>query len=145
MVLTSMLIQGPTLMPLARKLGLAAPLAERARIPLELEVTSASRNQEMFEFEVPPDAPFAGTPIAALGLPPGVLVLLIRRDDEFLQPHGDTEVRVSDGLLIMGDHEAMAEVHSRFFPSVEYQPVRSYEEIRHSMPPLKHFRDYLKR
>ena len=84
MVLTSMLVQGPTLMPLARRLGLAAPLTERARIPLELEVTSASRNQEMFEFEVPPDAPFAGTAIAALGLPPGVLVLLLRRDDEFL-------------------------------------------------------------
>ena len=145
MVLTSMLIQGPTLMPLARKLGLAAPLTERARIPLELEVTSASRNQEMFEFEVPPDAPFAGTPIASLGLPAGVLVLLIRRRDEFLQPHGGTEVRVGDGLLIMGDHEAMAEVHRRFFPSAEYQPVRSYEEIRHSMPPLKHLRDYLKR
>ena len=144
MVLTSMLVQGPTLMPLARRLGLAAPLTERARIPLELEVTSASRNQEMFEFEVPADAPFAGTAIAALGLPSGVLVLLLRRNDEFLQPHGDTEVRVGDGLLFMGDHHAMEEVHRRFFPSTEYQPVRSYEEIRHSMPLLKRFHDYLR-
>ena len=88
--------------------------------------------------------PFADTAIAALGLPPGVLVLLIRRRDEFLQPHGDTEVKVGDGLLIMGDHRAMEEVHQRFFASVEYQPVRSYEEIRHSMPPLPRLRDYLK-
>ena len=145
MVLTSMLVQGPTLMPLARLLGLAAPLAEHPRIPLELEVTSGSRNQEMFEFEVAGDAPFEGTALAALGLPAGVLVLLIRRNDEFLQPHGNTVIRSGDGLLIMGDHRAMEEVHRDFFPAVEYQPVRSYEEIRRSMPLLNRLHTLSKR
>lgn len=134
MVLISMLAQGPSLMPLARKLKLAAPLSYRPRVPLELEMTSGSSRKEMFEFEVPPDAPFSGRTLADIGLPAGVLIMLVRRNGEFLQPNGRTIVLPEDGLLAMGSPEVMEELHRSFFPDSDYQPVRTFAEIGRDMP-----------
>ena len=116
MVLVSMLIQGMTLMPLAKLLKLDKTFSGRERMPLELESTPATSGQEMKEFIVPEDAFYAGKTIAELSLPRGVLITLIRRGKSLLPPNGQTVIHEGDGLLIMGSHENLARVQSTFFP-----------------------------
>ena len=135
-VITSVLFQGSTLMPLARLLGLACPADERERAPLELEVTMAGGDSEMFEFEVPPDAPFVGLTVAELGLPAEALILLVRRDGRFFSPRGNARIVAGDGLLIIGPGEVMREVGRNFFPQADYHPARTLEDIRRSFPSL---------
>ena len=69
MVLVSMVVQGTTIMPLARALKLDKPYSGKERLPLELEATPASSGHEMKEFTVPADADYAGKTIADLDLP----------------------------------------------------------------------------
>lgn len=135
-VLASILIQGSTLMPLARWLGLARPAADRARAPLELEITDERGDSEMFEFEVSAEAEFVGKSVAELGLPSGALILLVRRDGKFFPPGGGSRIEAGDGLLIMGRGGVMGEVHEKFFPEADYHPVRTLKEIRRSYPML---------
>ena len=135
-VLASILIQGSTLMPLAKLLGLARRTDDRERIPLELEITDAEGDSEMFEFEVPPDAVFVGRSVAELGLPAGALILLVRRNGAFFPPRGDSRIEAGDGMLIMGKGEAMRKVNKQFFPDADYHPVRTLEDIRRSYPRL---------
>ncbi len=132
MVIASVVIQGSTIMPTARRLQLDKPVDNRPRIPLEFEITSSSSRQEMFEFEVPPDAAFADEPLSRLALPEGVLVLMVRRGDGFVSPRGNTVLKRGDGLLMLGDEAAMAETAKKFFPGSDYRPIRSYEEIARS-------------
>ena len=133
-VLVSILAQGSTLMPLARLLGLASKTNDRERAPLELEITDAGSDSEMFEFTVPAKAEFVGRSVAELGLPAGALILLIRRKGDFFPPRGDTRIEAGDGLLIMGRGEVMAEVNRKFFPQADYHPARTLEAIRRSTP-----------
>ena len=115
MVLVSMLVQGLTLMPLAKLLRLDKPFSGRDRMPLELESTPATSGHEMKEFIVPEDAFYAGKTIAELSLPQGVLITLIRRGKNLLPPNGRTEIHVGDGLLIMGSHENLEKVQNEYF------------------------------
>ena len=107
-VLTSVLVQGKTLMPFARKLKLDKPLKVSPRVPLEFENTG-TLNGDMREFEVLPCAPYIGRKLAELGLPKGALVLLIRRGREFVVPHGSTVIEAHDGLMILADSKTLAE------------------------------------
>ena len=116
MVLVSMLIQGTTLMPLAKLLKLDKPFIDRERMPLELEATPATSGHEMKEFVVPANAAYAGKTIAELDLPQGVLITLIRRGKTLLPPNGRTELHTGDGLLIMGSHANLARVQKEYFP-----------------------------
>lgn len=108
-VLTSVLVQGKTLMPFARLLKLDKPLRVAPRVPLEFENTG-TLNGDMREFEILPGSECAGKPLSQLGLPPGALVLLIRRDREFVVPHGNTRIQEHDGLMILADPEILAKV-----------------------------------
>ena len=135
-VLMSIVIQGSTLMPLARLLGLACRTDDRERVPLELEITDANGDSEMFEFEVRADADFVGRSVAELGLPAGALILLVRRNGSFFPPRGDSRIEAGDGMLIMGRGEAMREVNRKYFPDADYHPARTLEDIRRSYPML---------
>ncbi len=107
-VLTSVILQGMTIMPMARWLGLDKPLQISPRVPLEFENTGTLEGDTR-EFEVLPGASFIGKTLAALGLPPGALVLLIRRDGKFLVPYGKTEILAYDALMVLGSRETLAE------------------------------------
>ena len=135
-VLMSILLQGSTLMPLARLLGLAYEADERERAPLELEITDAGGDSEMFEFQVPAGAEFVGRSVAELGLPSGALILLVRRNGGFFPPRGDSKIEAGDGMLIMGKGEVMREVNIKFFPDADYHPAKTLEDIRRDHPLL---------
>ena len=108
-VLTSVVLQGKTLMPFAKLLALDKPLRVSPRVPLEFENTG-TLDGEMKEFEVMDSAPFAGKRLSELGLPPGALVLLIRRGHRFVVPRGSTEILLHDSLMILGEGRVLDEV-----------------------------------
>ncbi|HCA40086.1 MAG TPA: potassium/proton antiporter, partial [Aminobacterium sp.] len=106
-VLTSVLLQGKTLMPLARFLKVDKPLVLRARYPLEFDKTENDVRSETREFEILPSADVVGEPLENLGLPKDALVLLVRRDNQFLVPRGHTVLQPYDTLLVLGEKEAL--------------------------------------
>ncbi len=103
-VLMSVVLQGMTLMPVARLLKLEAPLKKTVRNPLIVDETGNS-NAQSLEFVIP-DA-HSGRTLADLKLPGGALVLLIRRDDSLIVPRGDTQLKKDDYLTIMGSDKAL--------------------------------------
>lgn len=107
-VLTSVLIQGTFLMPLARLLKVDEPLASK---PLySLEIARAGQAQgETREVQVLPHMAAAGNTVADLVLPPDVLVLLIGRGEEFVVPRGQTRIEPYDTLLLLGRPAALHE------------------------------------
>lgn len=110
-VLTSILLQGMTIMPLAKLLELDAPVRPALRVPVSVEETGDA-NAESTELTVPP--PWAGATLAQLHLPDGALVLLIRRENRFVVPRGDTVLAAGDVLTVMGSEEALRQSLRKF-------------------------------
>lgn len=106
-VLTSVILQGMTIMPAAKKLKLDLPLKVHPRVPLEFENTG-NMEDEMREYEILPNADnIVGKNLKTLGLPAGALVLLIRRGEKYVVPHGETKLEPNDSLMILGKPEVL--------------------------------------
>jgi cell volume regulation protein A len=106
-VLTSVLLQGMTLMPLARFLKVDKPLEYRPRYPLEFDKTENDVRNETRELDILPGTAVVGKTIGELYFPPGALILLVRRDKNFLVPRGQTVLEPYDTLLVLGEPEAL--------------------------------------
>lgn len=106
-VLTSVVLQGMTIMPAARILKLAAPLRKTARVPLTFDHTG-TMDAETREFIV--DEPSKGKTLAQLNLPREALVILIRREGHFIIPRGNTKLEEGDNLMIIGPDKTLEEV-----------------------------------
>lgn len=105
-VCVSVLLQGRSLMLVARWLGVDSPLDARPRYPLEFDRVEGLQG-DTCEIEVLPGSAAEGRRVMDLGLPPDVLVLLIRRGNEFLVPRGQTELRGRDTLLVLAEREGL--------------------------------------
>lgn len=101
-VLTSVLLQGGSLMLLARWLGVDEPLASGPRYPLEFDRTE-DMDGETCEFNIRPDSGAVGQRVMDLKLPPNVLILLIRRGRKFVVPGGLTKIEANDTLLVLAE------------------------------------------
>ena len=115
-VILSLIIQGTTLMPLAKKLKLDKPVADRERSPLELEQTSASKGSTMFEFIIPEESDMSGKTLAEIKLPSDLLVTMIRRKDQIIQPRGGTLINAGDAMTVMGNIKELSEFAAANFP-----------------------------
>lgn len=107
-VLTSVLIQGTLLMPVARWLKVDEPLASRPRFSLEIERQGQAQG-ETREVEILPNMAAVGKTVADLGVPSDVLILLIGRGDGFVVPRGQTTIEPYDTLLMLGDPDTLRE------------------------------------
>ena len=101
-VIMSLIIQGITMMPLAKKLELDKFISDRERSPLELEQTSFTKGNTMYEFVVKENSPVAGKSLAELQIPSELLVTMIRRKNRIVQPRGATVIENGDSVTIMG-------------------------------------------
>lgn len=99
-VLTSTLIQGITLDPLAKRLGLTTdePATQR---PLHEVGTIQRLGAEVLEYPVRQTDAIAGLRVNQLELSREALVSVIVRADEALLPRGSTEVEAGDRLHIL--------------------------------------------
>jgi cell volume regulation protein A len=57
------------------------------------------------ELTIPIDSIWAGQTVIDLNLPSGLLILMIARDQEFVQPKGSTRLEAGDTLLILAEPE----------------------------------------
>jgi cell volume regulation protein A len=105
-VLTSVLLQGRSLMMLARWLGVDEPLGSRPRYPLEFDRTE-DMDGETCEFDVRPDSAAVGQRVMDLKIPANVLILLIRRGRKFLVPGGQTRIEAHDTLLVLAQQDQL--------------------------------------
>lgn len=109
-VLTSVVVQGTLLMPVARYLKVDEPLASRPSFSLAIERHGQAQG-ETREIEILPNMAAAGKTVADLNVPPEVLILLIGRGDGFVVPRGQTRIEPYDTLLILGDEAKLREAH----------------------------------
>jgi cell volume regulation protein A len=110
-VLTSVLLQGTTIPLVVRWLGLATDQRGRTRHPLEFEQGRTQVNAALLDFIVPYNSEIIGKPLVALGLPPGSVITLISRGENYVVPTGTTLLEPGDVLLIVADKNAVAEVN----------------------------------
>jgi cell volume regulation protein A len=96
----SVLVQGTTLVPVARLLGVEAPFARQRRHPIEIEQIEGV-DADLAEFIIPHQAAVAGRTVVGLGLPPGSLITLICRDEQFFVPSGSTVIQGGDVVLVL--------------------------------------------
>ncbi len=110
-VLTSVLLQGPSIPLVAKWFKVDAPLVASPRYPLEFEA-AANLDSELVEVEIPEDSPVAGRQIVKLGLPDEALVVLISRDNTFVVPRGATVLKGKDRILVLADESSLKQVRA---------------------------------
>jgi len=112
-VVASSLIQGATLEPLARALGLAGGARGSYAPPLEIAAVD-SLGSGLLEFGVAADSVVAGRHVRELGLPRDALVAVIVRDGEALPPRGSTLIAAGDRLYVLSRRESRRDVERLF-------------------------------
>ena len=100
-VLISTLVQGATIEPLARALGLTGTGPALPRQPLVEVGTIRRLGAEVLEYPVGGQDAIVGRVVNELGLPREALVNVIVRSDEALLPRGSTQIEAGDRLHIL--------------------------------------------
>lgn len=99
-VLVSAVLQGWTLPPLARRLGLQVPAAPAP--PVTLEITSLRDvDGDIVEYTVTPHARAAARMVRELALPDGAVVAMIAREHRIIPPRGSTRVLPGDHVFMV--------------------------------------------
>jgi cell volume regulation protein A len=99
-VLTSVALQGTTLMTVAKWLHVDKNVKAARRYPLEIELTDTFRKQ-LVEVSIPEDCPQAYKRVVDLGFPRNALIVMIERDKQYITPNGSTVILPGDNLLVM--------------------------------------------
>lgn len=103
-VLLSVLAQGTTIPAAARRLGVAAPAARQDLYTFDA-VIAGDEGHALRELTLGPAAPAAGRSIVSLGLPAGVLLVLIYRGGQAIMPQGGTTLEAGDRILLLARDE----------------------------------------
>ncbi|AQR76703.1 potassium/proton antiporter [Paenibacillus larvae] len=99
-VLTSTLIQGSTISPLANKLKLVGE--KKPKIPHNLELVSLGKtNAEIYGFEIDKHSGIAYKKIQEIDFPEDTLIQTIIRGSSFVTPKGSTTIEPGDLLYIL--------------------------------------------
>ncbi|MGJ3240410.1 MAG: potassium/proton antiporter [Anaerolineae bacterium] len=110
-VLVSVLLQGSTLIPVAKWLGITEPFIEKPKYPLE-PTSNTDLRSELIEVRVPAESSAVDRQIVNLGLPADSLIVLISRRGEIVVPNGNTIIEANDTLLLLADREALPEIRA---------------------------------
>jgi cell volume regulation protein A len=107
-VLVSTILQGLTIEPVARRLGVTA---DEAAIPEPLvEPVLLNRlGAETIQFPVRPDDAVVGRPVRELGLPREALLNIVVRGERAIPPRGSTVIQAGDQLHVLVRQEAAVE------------------------------------
>lgn len=103
LVVVFTLVQGGTLAPLARRLGVSAP-GEAIELLVETAPLEHMR-AHLLQVDVPPGSRLAGVHVDELRLPGGASVTLVMRDGTGFVPGADTRFKVGDSLLVVATAE----------------------------------------
>jgi potassium/hydrogen antiporter len=99
-VVVSAVIQGTSLTPAARWLGLERPRDPEP--PVTLEISSLRQmDGEVVDYAVGQDSRAAGRLVKDLALPAGVVIALIARGDHVIPPQGNTRIHAGDHVILV--------------------------------------------
>ncbi|KGP90986.1 potassium transporter [Pontibacillus chungwhensis BH030062] len=99
-VLTSTLLQGATITPLAKRLKLAGEARNNPVHSLEL-ISIGKANVELVEYEVTPTTSINGQNLESIEFPEGTLINAIIRGGDIVTPYGQTVIQEGDVLYIL--------------------------------------------
>jgi cell volume regulation protein A len=108
-VLASALVQGTTLEPLARRLGLTSPGRPVYQSPLD-PAALERLGSTLVEFLVPRGSGLHGRALRDLSLPEDALVAFIVRGAEAVPARGETELEAGDRMYVVAPPERRTEV-----------------------------------
>jgi cell volume regulation protein A len=106
-VLTSALLQGPSIGFVAGRLGLVERTAHARMDPLEL-VSNGER--DLVEIGIDKASPANGKRVVDLNLPPNTLLLLVERGAAHIIPRGRTALQEGDILLVLAARDEIPAV-----------------------------------
>lgn len=106
-VLVSAAVQGWTLPPLARSLGLQRPIPPPAPVSLEINALR-SVDGDIVEYVVTPATHAAGRSVQELALPDGAVLAMVARGDRIIAPRGSTIVEPGDHVFLVVTRTARA-------------------------------------
>lgn len=99
--IVSLVIQGTTVSRMARALGLSMPLEKTGNdfgVELPEEIDSDLRDMTVTEETLK-----NGNTLKDMNLPKGTLVMIVKRENEFLIPNGTLKLHVGDKLLLISE------------------------------------------
>jgi cell volume regulation protein A len=111
-VLTSVLFQGTSIPLAARWLKVNVPEPARPLYPLEYTPIEGLKSR-LQELPIPSGSLAEEKRIVELNLPPGFLVILVARGDEFLVPGGGTKLAAGDTLLVLTEEETFQQIQGQ--------------------------------
>ena len=107
-VLTSLLLQGSTIVKSANLLGLALKQKKGSLYPFEFENRENSP-AKLVEFIVPYNSDVANKPLVGLKIPEGCLITLICRGEEYIIPNGKAILQGGDVILVLMTNDSETE------------------------------------
>ena len=99
--IVSLVIQGTTVSWVARLLGLSTPLEKTGNdfgVELPEEIDSDLRDMTVTEEFLK-----EGDTLKDINLPQGTLVMIVKRNDEYLIPNGTLKLHAGDKLLLISE------------------------------------------
>ncbi|MEP6539072.1 MAG: TrkA C-terminal domain-containing protein [Bryobacteraceae bacterium] len=114
-VITSVLLQGTLIPPVARWLQLELPEERSRPFPLEFAPTTKSLS-DLVEIPLAQGSPASGRRVMDLGLPKSALIVLVGRGEDFIAPRGSTVVEGGDQLLVLAEKEEIPDLYRLLDP-----------------------------
>lgn len=112
-VVASLILQGWTLSPLARWLGLQVPPATKPVQRIELDIPVAS-GYELVTYRPNEENWLIGAPLSSLRLPPEVRIVGIVRGDGLMTLDQDAHLESGDCLYLLTHHSALEQLNKLF-------------------------------
>jgi potassium/hydrogen antiporter len=100
--ITSVLIQGTTLPLVAGWLRLTLPEQKKQRTKTDLALTDSIKSM-LTQISIPEECHATGKQVVELGLPKTTLIAFIKRNDNFITPHGATVLEANDVLYVLSE------------------------------------------
>ena len=111
--LTSVLIQGTSIPRVAKWLHVSLPARVKPITPADI-LLSESINSEMAEIIISTESRSAGKKIVDLGFPLNARIALLKRDNKYMIPDGQTLIKPGDKIILLaGNKEILSQVTSR--------------------------------
>lgn len=100
----SLLLQGTTLSWMARRLGLDAPL-EKTGNDFGVEIPEEI-NTDLHDIVLTDEMLKQGNRLKDMNLPKGMLVMMIKREEQYIIPNGTLQLHTGDKLLIISENRS---------------------------------------
>jgi cell volume regulation protein A len=120
-VISSVLLQGSLIPQMARWLKVDAPSEQGPKFPIEM-LAAPGIKPALKEIEIAADSQAEGKAIYELGLPLDYLIIMIRRDEEYIQPNGSIVLQTGDILLSLSEEKSYQEARLILTSKTGQQP-----------------------